>query len=286
MQHDLEALYCEAEQIVKNINIPPCPAILTKLLRETREDEPDFDAIGRFISGDVGLAAMMLKTVNSPFYGLRTKATSVPQALALLGLRTAVQLVTSLLLRQAFPVADNEALEEFWDASSNIALITAYLARKVNGVDRDDAYTFALFRDCGVPAMMIGFRDYPTALADATINDTQCVTDLENDRYGTNHALTGYHLAKSWLLPDTTCQAVLAHHDYASLKATPAGIPTPSARLVVLALTAERLFAQQSMGTESPEWRTYGGYALEQLDITQTQFDAYVQEIGNMLPGR
>jgi HD-like signal output (HDOD) protein len=35
--------------------IPPCPAILTKLLRETRAEEPDFRRIGQFIGGDVAL---------------------------------------------------------------------------------------------------------------------------------------------------------------------------------------------------------------------------------------
>jgi HD-like signal output (HDOD) protein len=286
MQHDVEALHREAEQIVKNIRIPPCPAVLTKLLHEMREDEPDFAKIGHFLSGDVSLAAMMLKTVNSPFYGLHTKARSVPKALALLGLQNVAQLVTGLLLRQAFPVGDNEAMEEFWDASSNIALITAYLARKVHGVNRDDAYTFALFRDCGIPAMMSGFRDYQTVLADARIKDAKCITDVENDRYGTNHALTGYHLAKSWLLPEATCEAVLGHHDYASLKAAPAGALTPCAKLIALALTAERLFVKQSLGSESPEWRMHGDFVLEQLDITQSEFDASAQEIESMSPGQ
>ncbi len=282
MQHDVEALHREAEQIVKNISIPPCPAVLTKLLHEMREDEPDFAKIGQFLSADVSLAAMMLKTVNSPFYSLRTKASSVPQALAMLGLRNVAQLVTGLLLRQAFPVGDNDAMEEFWDASSNIALIAAYLAPKIKGVNRDDAYTFALFRDCGIPAMMSGFRNYHTLLADARIKDAKCITDLENDRYGTNHALTGYHLAKSWLLPDATCEAVHGHHDFESLKAAPPGALTPGARLISLALAAERLFVKQSLGPESAEWRMHGQFALAQLGITQSEFDALAQEIASM----
>ena len=77
MTQDLEVLDREAEQIVKDIGIPPCPAILTKLMQEMREDEPDFKRIGKLIGGDVSLGAAMLKTVNSPFYGLNRKATSV-----------------------------------------------------------------------------------------------------------------------------------------------------------------------------------------------------------------
>ena len=71
----------DADKIVREIGIPPCPAILTKLLKEMREDEPDYNKASKLIGADVSLAAAMLKTVNSAFFGLATKATSVNQAL-------------------------------------------------------------------------------------------------------------------------------------------------------------------------------------------------------------
>src|SRR5450759_25639 len=207
MQHDLETLDNEAERIVKNMRIPPCPAILTQLLHEMRNEEPDFAKTGRIISRDVGLAAAMLNTVNSAFYGLHTKARSVPQALALLGLRNVAQLVTGLLLRQVFPLAHSAAMEEFWESSSSIALITAYLVRsKVKGINFDDAYTFALFRDCGIPAMLTAVHAYRPTLTRAGAGNNASPTELENNQYGINHASTGYYLAKSWLLPEATCQ--------------------------------------------------------------------------------
>ena len=42
MEHDTAILDREAQQILTDICIPPCPAILTKLMQETRADEPDF----------------------------------------------------------------------------------------------------------------------------------------------------------------------------------------------------------------------------------------------------
>ena len=74
---DFEALRQEAERVVRSIQLPPCPAILTKLVREMRLDEPDLKRFDALISSDVGLAAALLKTVNSPFYGLQRKATSI-----------------------------------------------------------------------------------------------------------------------------------------------------------------------------------------------------------------
>src|SRR5262249_39116975 len=112
MSQDLETLSPEAEQIVKSIGIPPCPALLAKLVREMRNDDPDFAKLGELIGSDVSLAAVLLKTVNSPFYGLRAKATSIRQALVFVGLRNVTQLVTGLLLRQAFPAGANARMED------------------------------------------------------------------------------------------------------------------------------------------------------------------------------
>ena len=131
MEQSLEVLDREAEQIVADIGIPPCPAILTKLMQEMRHDEPNFAKLGKLIGADVSLAAAMLKTVNSPFYGLRTRATSIQQALALLGLRHVAQLVTGLLLRDAFHGGSSDLMDEYWESSSAIAETSAALAGEV-----------------------------------------------------------------------------------------------------------------------------------------------------------
>jgi HD-like signal output (HDOD) protein len=92
----------DADASLKKIRLPSCPVILTRLLREMRADDPDFSVVAKLISSDVKLAGEMIRTVNSPFYGLQVKVASVQQALNLIGLRNTTQLVTGLLLRDAF----------------------------------------------------------------------------------------------------------------------------------------------------------------------------------------
>jgi HD-like signal output (HDOD) protein len=274
MEHDAALLDRESQQNLADICIPPCPAILTKLMQEMRAEEADFLKIGKLISGDASLSAAMLQTVNSPFYGLRSKATSVQQAVALLGLRNVVQLVTGLLLRNTFSGGDSELMEEYWESSSTIAQINAVLTRKFRGFDRDEAYTFALFRDCGMLAMMDSYNDYEPALPGVETGTDADVTALENERHGVNHARVGYNLAKIWLLPENICQSVLWHHDYASLQEGTAGIPASCARQIVLALVAEWIFVQHTKGVDCAEWRNGRDVALELLDITQEELDA------------
>ncbi len=279
MEHESAILDRESQQILAGVCIPPCPAILTKLMQEMRSDEPDFLKIGKLIGGDASLAATMLQTVNSPFYGLRSKATSVQQAISLLGLRNVVQLVTGLLLHNAFSDCDSELMEDYWESSSMIAQINAVLARKFPGFDRDEAYTFALFRDCGMLAMMDGYIDYEPVFAGVEPKGGVSVTTWEDEHHNMNHARVGYNLAKIWLLPEEICKAVLWHHDYVVLRHCRAEIPKTCARHIALVLIAEWIFVQQTMGIESPEWCRGGDFAMELLKITSKDLDSLLVQI-------
>ena len=274
MDQSLEVLDREAERIVAEIGIPPCPAILTKMMQEMRNDEPDFAKLGKLIGGDVSLAAALLKTVNSPFYGLRTKATSIQQAIALLGLRNVAQLVTGLLLRDAFPGGSSDLMDEYWESSSAIAQISASLAGELKCGSRDEAYTYALFRDCGMLAMMAGFEDYLPVFPGGKSAGGDVVTDMEDRCHAMNHARLGHKLAQAWLLPDPICDAVLWHHQFSSLQDGSAGIHEASRRQIALALAAEALYVRDRLGQDSADWRIGGEFALATLGITQEELDS------------
>jgi HD-like signal output (HDOD) protein len=267
----------EADRIVREIGIPPCPAILTKLLKEMREDEPDYNKASKLIATDVGLSAAMLKTVNSSFFGLKTKATSVNQALQLMGLRNTVEVVTGLLLRQAFPAGDNTALESFWQTSSGIAEMTARLARPLGIANRDEAYTFALFRDCGVPLMIGKFPLYAKFMNQN--RQTGAATAPEVVQFGIDHASLGARLAQSWMLPEETCAAISSHHDYASLKE--GSIARGSRTLVALVLAAEWIYIRQHVGPDCVEWSKGAQFALQCLNIAEEDLLAHAEKLAH-----
>jgi HD-like signal output (HDOD) protein len=274
MDNSTVVLDRDADAALTDICIPPCPAILTKLMQEMRADEPDFAKIGKMIGADASLAAAMLKTVNSPFYGLRSKAVSIPQAIALLGLRNVTQLATGLMLRNTFSGGSNERMEEYWESSSAIAQINAQLAPRLKQVNRDEAYTFALFRDCGMLAMMDGHKDYAPVFPGGEAAGGLDVTAAEHDRYQVDHARVGHGLAKMWLLPEEICQAVLWHHDYAVLLQGQDCIPVTSVKHIAHALVAEWIFVTHTLGIESPEWRKGGDFARQTLKLSGEELDS------------
>ena len=272
----------EAEDIAKSVGIPPCPAVLTGLVGQMRNEEPDFPKIAKLIGTDVALAATMLKTVNSPFYGLPQKVSSIQQALALLGLRNVSHLVTRLLFQQAFPVTDGAAMERYWESSSNIAMILAWLARKTKKLDRDDAYTYGLFRDCGIPVMMLNFTDHPVLIDQAYNNPDQVLTEVEDEQLGVDHASVGAELTESWHLSAATCLAIRHHHDY-TIYGKETDLPPQSLMMVSLGIVAEKLYRGHCGDTPGAEWTRAGAAAMQATGITEDDLAEFTGEIDGVL---
>jgi HD-like signal output (HDOD) protein len=269
---EANSLEQEAERIVREVGIPPCPGILTAVVREMRRDEPDMRKLSELLGSDVALSATLLKTVNSPFYGLSTKAGTVQQALSILGLRAGVNLVTGLLLRQAFPVTSSALMEDFWERSMRLAAASAALAPRLKCCNRDQAHTFALFRDCGLAVMIRKFPMYEDIVDYSAADPGQPITEVEGIRYDVNHARVGYTLARSWFLPETIGRAILHHHDLAQVSSGKIALPLESARLVALGLLAEHLCTLRANRPPCPDWPmgeelVFDAFGLDETDV-------------------
>ncbi|HJV25247.1 MAG TPA: HDOD domain-containing protein [Aromatoleum sp.] len=260
-----------AESLAK-IEIPPRPAILDHVMAEMQADEPDYRRLSSLITSDVGLAAWLVKTANAPIFGFRMKATTVRDALMRLGLLMVLRTVAAYGVRQALP--ENPALAGFWDTSARVAHLCAWLARELGikeGVRAEDAYTYGLFRDCGIAVLMRVNPDYAATLAQATGEPVKAFTEVESERLGLNHAMVGSIMARSWYLPEPMCEAILFHHE---LTASPlVGLSRAGYRLAALAQLAEWLQGRHSLAVER-EWKKQGGAVLSRLELTPERVEA------------
>jgi HD-like signal output (HDOD) protein len=270
----------EVERLVKQIEIPPCPAILTRIVREMQADEPDLNKVAKGVSADVALSAAMLKTVNSPFYGLRNKANSVQQALILLGLRNVGQLVTGLLLRQAFSAAASETMERFWTVSSGEAAACGLVARETKICDPNLAYTFGLFRDAGMPALLSKFKAYEAVMSGGLQRPGVPITVVEMERFGVHHAQVGAYFASSWHLDEAVWLAILLHHDYPKWLPRVKEMPV---RMAALGLVAEQVYVRLESDKDCGEWEQGGEAALEVLGIEADRLDEFRGELATLL---
>lgn len=274
LHHDAPATEIDnllARSII-DIGIPPCPAILERFMTEAQKDEPDYNRLANIIGTDVGLSASLIKTANSPYFGTRQRVRSTNEALAVLGLNTTSRAVAGIILRKTFPHIPN--LERFWDASARIARLSGWLALEFElNMRAEDAYTFALFRDCGIPVLLGRFPDYQHVLNAANKENVRGFTELEEDYLPTHHAMVGCILAQSWWLPEEICLAIRNHHDLAALESTASGLPILSRKLIATAQLAEHIVQRQLGLSLTQEWPKLGTACLRILDMGEESLE-------------
>lgn len=256
---------------IRDIGIPPCPAILNRINEEMSKDVPDFKQLDRIICSDVSLAASLIAIANSPFFGLQNRVRSVNEALHMLGLGVSSRAIAGLMLRKLFPLTPS--LERFWHSTATIARVGGWLAKSFrNGIKvrPDDAYTFSLFRDCGIPILMRRFSQYQDALKKANEENELSFTAVEQTQFPTNHAAVGCLLAQSWWLPDEISLAIRHHHDQQMLaQGSDAKLPATTLGLIATAQLAEHLFQYHTGLSQGQEWNKLGTSCLRLLNLDE-----------------
>ena len=283
---EVEMVSQEIERVALSIGIPPCPGILLELTEETKNIEPDFSKVEKLLLRDVALSAILIKTINSSYYGLGTKISSVSQAVGLVGIPMVTSAISNLVLKNVFAdIKDHINMERYWDSSAKLALSTMHLAKKIPGLNKDDAYTYGLFQNCGVPILMQRFPDYKETLHKANNLSEGIFTTVEDEAHGTDHATVSYLMTKSWNLPEVITSAIQFHHEYDMLSDSQTKLHSDSKNLIALGLLADHAIHLSSGSNKnfSLEWTKGGALALAQLDLSYSDFADICEDIAHLI---
>lgn len=266
--------------IMQGIKIPPQPQILVDLQMEQFMPDPDLGRISKLISQDVGLSGTVLKVVNSPFYGLKNRITSVAQAVSLIGLNSVVNIINGLSIKSQMSDETIVNMNRFWDTANDIAQVSTSIAKQVGYPNPDMAYLLGLFHNCGIPLLMARFENYLQVMEESYAHPELRVVDVENQQLNTNHAVIGYYTAKSWNLPKLLCDVIAEHHSSTRYFATNDHRDSEGKTLLAILKLAEhicgnyRILGKQNEDLEwqnvSAEVMTYlglGDYDIEQMEM-------------------
>jgi HD-like signal output (HDOD) protein len=263
------------------IGIPPRPAVLERIEAEMRKDEPNYTTLEKLISLDVGVSASLLKISNSAFFGFSGHVRSVQEALQILGLNNVASAIAALSLKKTFANVPN--LERFWDSSACIAQISGWLASQIHmqgyRITPNEAYTFGLFRDCGIPLLMFNFSDYIDVLKVANEEDVRSFTEIENIELGFDHAVMGAKLVKEWRMPAEFITAVEFHHDSEAITGDTQITPDISRQFIAFSQLAEYLFQRQTSLNKTREWGKLKNACQTKLSLTDDDVEELVKAV-------
>lgn len=195
-------------------NLPTLPGIALKIIEAYQRPEPNIQEIGDLLTADPPLTVKILKIVNSCFYSLPTKITSVNHAIKLLGSKAIKNLALSFTLINTFQSNQYGLIDfkRFWKNSLVGATATKLISEKLEPGQADDAFILGLLQDIGI--LMLGYclpRQYGLVLNEVGKN-INIYPQAETQVIGTNHQEIGEYLTKSWGLPNTFYLPIGYHH--------------------------------------------------------------------------
>lgn len=256
--------------IEKGFIIPPKPSILTSIEDIINSDEPSLTDVAELISQDVGLSGGILKTINSPLYGMSRTISDMKQACFLLGFDIINNIVKGMLLREAFGRQSCISLERFWDTATEIANVMVFICSNLKDeIPEEDLYAIGLFHDCGVPAIAAKHSDYKDLLMRANADESTDLIELEEEAYQTNHAVIGYFIGASWGLPNRICQLILRHHDTNYLDTL---TDSPDQLAYATFKTAENIISQLRRDRDTDNWSEIKDQVFDVLGIDDSLY--------------
>jgi len=263
--------------IRRGFSVPAQPSLLLKLQKIMAEGEPNLNLLADTISQDVAVASTILKTINSPLYGLSRSISDIHKSVRYIGLNGINSLVTNTLIKSSFDQNDcSIALEEFWDNATHIANTCVHIGQSLKqAVSKDKLFSLGLFHDCGIPVMAMKYDDYSDTYELANNTTSKTLPAIEDEAYGVNHATIGYYVASSWRLPKDICELILMHHDREFLIMK--NSPIQKLNYAILKL-AENIVHNHKHFRDCADWPYLQDMVFTLLDIDEDDYQDYAED--------
>lgn len=204
------------EAVARLDALPVLPAAFAELTEELRSPNATPRSLGDILDRDAGLAAGLLKLVNSSFFGLARRVSSTEQAVTLLGLDTVRALVLSHGLFSRFDAGryPGFTLSGLWNHSLGTARLAQGIARLEGAAKNvlDACFMAGLVHDVGKLILAELFEpEYARALALSRERNTP-IFDAEMEVFGVSHAGVGAYLLGLWGFEEGVVLGVARHH--------------------------------------------------------------------------
>lgn len=230
------------DRVLSCPTLPTLPAVAVEVLALTREPQVSLAAISKVVQNDPGLAAKVLKTVNSSFYGLQQPCSRLDRAMSYLGLQAVKSLVLGFSLVDATRGvgADAMDLKRHWRRTIFAASAARHLAQATGAADADEVFACALFQDIGVLACVAALGSEYTATLATAPEDHDLLCRHEREVFPFDHTTVGAELARKWKLPDVFVESIRKHHAPEA-----SGVTNPE----MVRLTALAMYVAEALST-------------------------------------
>jgi putative nucleotidyltransferase with HDIG domain len=257
-------------------NLPTLPTVITWLMQVVENPASSATDVSRVVASDQALLSKVLRVVNSAFYGLPRRVSTLTQATVVLGMNAIKNMAMSVTIFDIFRSdADGSELfsrEQFWNHSLAVAAAGKVLARHLRYPVPEEAFSAGLIHDIGKVAIDQYLHPSLLKIMKHVRDDHLSLRQAEIKVLGVDHAELGSWIAERWNLPVQLVEAIGTHHDPAEARRAP--------KLTAMVALADDLARSEKLG--------FGGDNLplvvhscvwDRLKITEDEALALIPEI-------
>ena len=221
------------------------PTVAMEVLKLTSNQNANVAQIKECIQRDPAMTVKILKSVNSPLFGLSGEVSDLNQALALLGIKPLKLLVLGFSLpKEMMQGIEAEVLAQYWQFSLTKAVAAREIASLQNRQYGDEAFIAGLLSELGALVLLQDLGDAYAKFINKVLHEQADLSEMEWSTLGFDHAILGCRLLQSWNLPESLVQTIRQGHPSSGTEFTEL---SPQAATLRLAHTLAEVLAHHRL---------------------------------------
>jgi putative nucleotidyltransferase with HDIG domain len=206
----------DPRKIIDRIDdLPTLPRTVLRITELVNDPKSSAKDLAGVITDDQILTARLLKLVNSSFYGLPQRISTVTGAIVLVGFDAIRNLLLTTSVFDLFTGRNKKRQQQqemFWDHSLGCAVGAKVIGNYLRHDSVEELFVAGLLHDIGKIVEMMFQPDEFTKVVAAVRRENTLMITAENKILGYNHAEIGKMLAEKWNLPAKLAQIIANHH--------------------------------------------------------------------------
>ena len=213
-----------------NVRFPPLPRTATEVARMLSDEsaDPNLKQLIAVVHADPIVTQLVLRRINSAYYGLRRRISEIDKAISLLGFLEVSNIVLTaamLQLRESISTQEQEHIfEQLMKLSIGSATYAQQLAQWMGLPYARRVFTIGLLHTAGRLVLLYNRPDDYEALWYTNEDDAVPSAEAEHKIFGVSYLELNEKAAQEWHLPEDLGQIL-------STLETPQTLPTPELQL-------------------------------------------------------
>lgn len=201
--------------LAQDQELPSLPEIYIRVSEQLENDKVTAQQIGDTVQTDPAISSRLLTMVNSAYYGLPHRVSSIAQAISLLGRLRLKHILIGSVLGGMFRGIKSDAfsMQEFWEHSIKTAIIARQLAiRSPDISEPEELFSAGLLHDIGRLILANMMPDQLIEAEQLEVSKRIDTIQAETEVMGFDHTMVSVGLMQHWGFPEVLRECARNHH--------------------------------------------------------------------------